>query len=129
MIVDSSALLAVLWGEPEAEAFLQRIDQADSLKISAVNYVEAAVVLDSRGDANARRSLDAFLQTSGMRIEGVTPAQALVARDAYRDYGKGRHPAGLNLADCFAYALAKVCDEPLLYKGNDFGLTDVRTIG
>jgi len=90
-----------------------------------VNYVEAAVVIDSERDALASRRFDDFFRTTRITVEVVTPEQAHIARQAYRDFGKGRHKAGLNFGDCFAYALAKDLDEPLLFKGKDFSHTDV----
>ena len=125
MIVDSSAVVAVLRAEPEGPDFARAIEASQSRRISAVSYVEAAVVIDSGKDAVASRRFDDFFRASRIAIEGVTPRQAEIARHAYRDFGKGRHKAGLNFGDCFAYALAKDMDEPLLFKGNDFRHTDV----
>lgn len=128
MIIDSSALIAILRAEPEALAFAQAIAAAKTRRISAVNYVEAAAVIDSAGDAVASRQLDELLQEAGVVIEPVTAEQALLARAAYRDFGRGRgHRAKLNFGDCFSYALAKSFREPLLYKGDDFTHTDVRS--
>jgi ribonuclease VapC len=125
VILDSSAIVAVLRAEPEAPEFAKAIEATQSRHISAVSYVEAAVVIDSSKDAVASRRFDDFFRVSGIAIETVTPRQAEIARNAYRDFGKGRHKAGLNFGDCFAYALAKERDEPLLFKGNDFRHTDV----
>jgi ribonuclease VapC len=126
MILDSSALVAVLRDEPEAVTFLEIIDQAPQCRLSAANYVETAVVIDSSRDPVASRRLDDFLQQAEIEIQPVTKSQARVAREAYRDFGKGSgHPARLNLGDCFAYALAKESGEPLLFKGDDFSCTDV----
>lgn len=125
MILDSSAIVAVLRAEPEAPAFAKAIEATQSRHISAVSYVEAAVVIGSGKDAVASRRFDEFFRASGITIETVTAKQAQIARYAYRDFGKGRHKAGLNFGDCFAYALAKEMDEPLLCKGNDFRHTDV----
>lgn len=128
MILDTSALIAILRAEPEALAFAQAIAAAKTRRISAVSYVEAAAVIDSAGDAVASRQLDELLQEAGVVIEAVTVEQARLARAAYRDFGKGRgHKARLNFGDCFSYALAKAFREPLLYKGNDFAHTDVRS--
>jgi ribonuclease VapC len=128
MIIDSSALIAILRAEPEALAFAQAIAAAKTRRISAVNYVEAAAVIDSADDAVASRQLDELLQEAGVVIEPVTVEQARLARAAYRDFGRGRgHRAKLNFGDCFSYALAKSFREPLLYKGNDFAHTDVRS--
>lgn len=127
MILDSSALLAILRDEPEAAAFAEAIERDPNRQISAVNYVEAAAVIDAALDPIASRRFDELLREAEVVIESVTEAQAQIARQAYRDFGKGSgHPARLNFGDCFAYALAKVKREPLLYKGGDFAHTDVR---
>lgn len=126
MILDSSAVIAVLRAEPEASQFARKIESAGRCRISAVSYVESAIVIDSSRDPISSRRFDDFFRASGILVEGVTPKQAEIARDAYRDFGKGHHTAGLNFGDCFAYALAKEVDEPLLFKGNDFRKTDVR---
>jgi len=125
MILDSSAIVAILRAEPEAARFATAILSAGARRVSAVSYVEAAIVIDSSRDAVASRRFDDFFRVSGVAVEIVTPKQAEVARQAYRDFGKGRHRAGLNFGDCFAYALAKEMDEPLLFKGDDFLHTDV----
>jgi len=125
VILDSSAIVAVLRDEPEAAEFARAIVSAGSCRVSAVNYVESAVVIDSARDAVASRRFDDFFRASPIAIVPVTPRQAEIARYAYRDFGKGRHKAGLNFGDCFAYALAKEMDEPLLFKGTDFAQTDV----
>lgn len=125
MIIDSSVIVAILRREPEADAFGEAIEQAPVRRISAVNYVEAAVVMDSRRDPMVSRDLDDLLRQSHTILEAVTPEQAMLARETYRLYGKGRHRAGLNLGNCFAYALAKDKGEPLLFKGDDFKRTDV----
>ncbi len=125
MILDSSPVVAILRAEPDASAFAEAIKSAEIRRISAVNYTEAAVVIESRPDPIASRRFDDFFRVSRISIEPVTPRQAEIARQAYRDFGKGRHKAGLNLGDCFAYALAKEMDEPLLFKGRDFRHTDI----
>jgi ribonuclease VapC len=125
VILDSSAIIAVLRSEPEAPEFARAIAAAPSRRISAVSYIEAAAVIDSSKDAVASRRFDDFFRVSGIAVETVTARQADIARHAYRDFGKGRHKAGLNFGDCFAYALAKELDEPLLCKGSDFRYTDV----
>jgi|ERR1700691_807792 ribonuclease VapC len=125
MIVDSSAVVAILRAEPEANAFTAAIETAIS-RISAVNYVEAAVVMDSVRDPIVSRRFDDLIQRGQIVVESVTEQQAYIARQAYRDFGRGSgHPARLNFADCFAYALAKDLGEPLLFKGDDFSRTDV----
>jgi ribonuclease VapC len=125
VILDASAVVAVLRAEPEAPDLVRAIEATQRRHISAVNYVEAAVVIDGGRDAVASRRFDDFFRVSRIAIENVTPKQAEIARQAYRDFGKGRHKAGLNFGDCFAYALAKELDEPLLFKGKDFAHTDV----
>jgi ribonuclease VapC len=125
VILDSSPIVAILRAEPDAPEFAEAIKSAATRRISAVNYVEAAVVIDSGDDPIASRRFDDFFRVSRISIEHVTSRQAEIARQAYRDFGKGRHKAGLNLGDCFAYALAKEMDEPLLFKGRDFNLTDI----
>ena len=127
MIVDSSAVVAILADEPEAAEYVRAIEEAGSVAISAANYLEAAIVVDGRRDAIGSRRFDEFLRESGIRIEPVTEEQAILARAAYRDFGRGSgHPAKLNFGDCFAYALAKATGEALLFKGDDFRHTDVR---
>ena len=129
MIADSSAIVAILELESDARELAQAIQEAPERRISVVNYVETAAVLDSRRDPGLSRRLDDFLRVAQFSLEPVTVEQARMAREAYRDYGKGRHRAGLNLGDCFAYALAKEKREPLLFKGDDFGKTDVEIAG
>ena len=126
MIVDASAVIAVLRAEPEALSFAKAIASAKNRRISAVNYVEAAAVIEGSRDPVASRKFDDFFREADLEIEAVTAPQAKIAREAYRDYGKGSgHPAGLNLGDCFAYALARDRGEALLFKGKDFVHTDI----
>lgn len=126
MIVDTSAVVAILRGEVEAGAFAKEIAEADSCRISAVSYVEAAVVIDGSRDPVASRRLDDFMREARLAVEPVTAEHARVAREAYRDFGKGSgHPAQLNFGDCFSYALARVSGEQLLFKGGDFSCTDL----
>jgi ribonuclease VapC len=125
MIVDTSAILAVLLGEREADDFMERIVKSDVCLMSAVSFVEASIIAELNGGDGGVRQLDAFLRTAGISIEPVSEEHALAARQAYSDYGKGHHPAGLNFGDCFSYALAKVSGEPLLFKGSDFRKTDI----
>lgn len=126
MILDSSALVAILRDEPEAAAMAAAIEAATRRCISAVSYVEAAVVIDCSREPAASRRFDDLLRDAEIKIAPVTIEQARLAREAYRDYGKGSgHPARLNFGDCFAYALAKDAGEPLLFKGDDFRQTDV----
>ena len=126
MILDTSAVIAILRDEPEAPQFAKAIEAASHRRISAVNYVEAAAVIDGSRDPVASRQFDDLLREAEVTIEPVTKIQARIARDAYRDFGKGSgHPAKLNFGDCFSYALAKVTDEPMLFKGADFPYTDI----
>jgi ribonuclease VapC len=127
MIIDTSAVLAILLDERDAAIFAGAIENADDRRMSVANYLEAAIVIDNRGDAVAQREFDRFFQRSGITIQPVTLDEARTAREAYRDFGKGRHRAGLNFGDCFAYALARVSDQPLLFKGHDFSRTDLRS--
>jgi ribonuclease VapC len=125
VILDTSALIAILYREPEADEFIDLINDSEA-KLSAASYVETGAVIDKAGDPVASRELDDLLALGEVRIEPLTEHQAQIARQAYRDFGKGSgHPAQLNLGDCFAYALAKTADEALLYKGNAFSHTDV----
>ncbi len=126
MIIDTSAVLAILLAESDAARYARAIEDADPRRMSAAGYLEAAMVIDNRGDAIASREFDLFLRRAGIAIEPVTFEQAQIARQAYRDFGKGRHPAGLNFGDCLSYALSKSLDEPLLFKGADFAQTDVQ---
>ena len=129
MIVDSSTIIAILRNEPDAAAMAEALQEAPIRRISAVTYVEAAVVADNDRSPLLSRRFDALVRDAQMLVEPVTARQAELARQAYRDFGKGRHKAGLNLGDCFAYALAKEMDEPLLFKGDDFRHTDVEAAG
>ncbi len=126
MIVDASAVLAILFREPGYEEFESAIADASSCSISAAGFVEVSIVVQSRGGHVGRHQVDSLLRRAGIAIEPVTEEQALVARQGFSDYGKGRHPAGLNFGDCFSYALAKATGEPLLFKGDDFNKTDVQ---
>lgn len=125
MIVDTSVVLAILLGEPEADAFTLAIAYAARPRLSAVSYLEAAIRIDRLKSPVASAALDELLARLRLAIEPVTVRQAHLARTAYGTFGKGLHPAALNLGDCFAYALAKEHGEPLLFKGDDFGRTDV----
>jgi ribonuclease VapC len=122
MVIDSSAVMAILLREPEAAAFAAAIERADRRLISAVN---AGVIANTRRRDAGLAELDRFLFLAEIEVVPFEAHQVRRARDAYRLFGKGLHPAGLNLADCAAYALAKASGEPLLFKGRDFALTDV----
>ena len=126
MIVDSSALLAILFAEPDRELYAAAIDAAPAVRLSAVNFVEAAARVDMGRSQAASDAFDDLIREARVTIEPVTAEQAHLARRAYRTYGRGSgSPARLTLGDCFAYALAKATAEPLLFKGDDFGHTDV----
>ena len=128
MIVDSSALVAILKREPEHGAFSTLLETTQEVKISAATYFETCVVIDSLRQPALSRMLDDLMEVSRIVIEPVTAEQAKIARQAYRDYGKGSgHPAGLNFGDCFSYALTRVNREPILFKGDDFGHTDLQS--
>src|SRR3954449_10801484 len=114
MIVDSSAIVAILNDESEALAFLLAITSAPARYISAVTYLEAGIVIDSQQDPVLSRNLDKLISDADIKIEPVSVEQAHIARNAYRDFGKGNHPAKLNFGDCFSYALASATREPLL---------------
>ncbi len=128
MVIDSSAIIAILSNEPEAIQFAQAIQTDNVRLLSAATFLEAAIVIEARYGLPGGDKLDEFISAAQIRIESVTPNQASTARLAYRTYGKGRHPAALNYGDCFAYALAIQSDEPLLFKGDDFGQTNVKTV-
>ena len=125
MILDTSALAAILFGEPEAALFTQLIHAADRCLISAANFLELSIVIEAQIGPDAGRQCDIFFRRAGIVIEPVSVEQAHIARQAFLDFGKGRHAAGLNFGDCFAYALAKSTGESLLFKGEDFKKTDV----
>ena len=127
MIIDTSALVAILGDEPERKGFTLAIEQAESCAMSVVSFVETSMVIEARHGADGRRDLDLLIAKAQIELAPVDADQALVAREAFRQYGKGRHPAGLNLGDCFVYALAKVLNQPLLCKGRDFIRTDLST--
>ncbi|HET7925184.1 MAG TPA: type II toxin-antitoxin system VapC family toxin, partial [Rhodanobacteraceae bacterium] len=128
MVIDSSALLAVMQNEPERRQYLEAIEAADARLMSAATFVETSIVLEVRYGADGLRDLDLFLGKAGVELVAVDSGQAHAARRAYSRFGKGRHRAALNYGDCFSYALAIVMDEPLLYKGDDFSHTDVRPV-
>ncbi|MFC3227907.1 type II toxin-antitoxin system VapC family toxin [Marinibaculum pumilum] len=125
MIVDASALLAILLDEPEGAAFANAIAADPHPLMSAVNWLEAAIRVDGSGDLLAVQDFEALVEASRIAVLPVTMAQAQEARRAYARFGKGRHPASLNFGDCFAYALARERAEPLLFKGQDFSRTDI----
>ena len=124
MIVDTSAILAVLFNEPDAGHFTRAIAESTLCRMSTANYLEAALVIEGRTGMAGGHELDLFIKRATIELVPVSVEQAQAARLAWRRFGKGNHPAGLNFGDCFAYALAEVTGEPLLYKGEDFALTD-----
>lgn len=126
MVIDSSALLAILQDEPERRSFNQVIEGAETRRMSVTNFVEVSMVLEARHGAEGVRDLDIFLDRAGIELVAVDAHQGMMARHAFSRFGKGRHAAGLNFGDCFAYALARVLGEPLLFKGTDFGRTDAQ---
>lgn len=125
MVIDSSALLAILQDEPERRAFNEAIEAADSRLLSAASFVETSIVLEVRLGSDAVRDLDLFMRRAAIEVVPVDAEQADMARQGFRLFGEGRHEAGLNFGDCFAYALARVRGEELLFKGQDFARTDV----
>ncbi|MGH8603561.1 MAG: type II toxin-antitoxin system VapC family toxin [Gammaproteobacteria bacterium] len=125
MVIDTSALLAILQDEPERRLFNEAIEAAESRVISAASFVETSIVIESRYGAEGQRDLDLFLGRAEIELVAVDSEQAHVARGAFSHFGKESHKAGLDYGDCFSYALAKVRGEPLLYKGDDFSQTDV----
>jgi ribonuclease VapC len=126
MVIDTSAIMAIALAEPEAVMFEAKIIADPIRLISAATLLEAAMVIEARSGEAAGRELDLWLHKARVEIVAVDARQAEIARRAWRRYGKGRHPAGLNHGDCFSYALAMVRAEPLLFKGEDFSKTDVR---
>jgi ribonuclease VapC len=125
MILDTSALAAIFFGEPEVDLYVQAIHDAATCRISAANFVELSMLVDGQIGPGAGRQCDVFFRRAEIIIEPVTVEHAHLARQAFLDFGKGRHPAKLNIGDCFAYALAKATGEPLLFKGEDFSKTDI----
>lgn len=129
MIVDTSAIVAILRGEPDASVYARLIAEAPVARISAATLVELGIVVDGPGDPVLSAALDRFVQDAGLVIEPLTAAQASIAREAYRRFGRNSgHPARLILGDCFAYALARDLGEPLLFKGEDFRQTDIELV-
>ena len=125
MIVDTSAMVAILYRETEAVRFTQLIHDAETCRMSVATHVELSMVIESQLGPEGTLQAETFLRRAGIVLEPVTVEQGEFASQAFRDFGKGRHPAGLNYGDCFSYALAKATGEPLLFKGKDFALTDI----
>jgi ribonuclease VapC len=129
MILDTSALAAIFFGESEAAHYTELIYHADRCRISTGTFLELSIVIEAQIGTDAVRQCDMFFRRAGIVIEPFTVEQAHLARQAFHDFGKGRHAAGLNFGDCFAYALAKVSGESLLFKGEDFKKTDIVAAG
>ncbi len=125
MVLDTSALLAILLDEPERRRFNELIETDPTRLISAATLLEASIVIESRAGELGGRELDLFVHRAKIEVAPVDAHQVEIARAAFRRFGKGRHPTGLNFGDCFSYALSKATGEPLLFKGADFGQTDV----
>ena len=127
MIIDSSAVCAILFNEPDAERFAGAIAAADVRRMSAASFLETSMVVESRNGLVAGDQLDVLIEREAIEIVPVTSEQAMTARRAWRRFGKGNHPAALNLGECLAYALSEATGEPLLYKGGDFSQTDIES--
>ena len=125
MVIDTSALVAMLSDEPEAERFEAAVEADSTRLMSTASYLETAIVIEARFGESGGRELDLWLHRAAVDLVAVDADQADIARAAYRTYGRGRHRAGLNFGDCFSYALAKVSGQPLLFKGDDFAQTDI----
>jgi len=128
MVLDTSALVAILRGEPERRAFIEAIEDADSRRMSVATFVEASIVMEARHGSEGVRDLDRFLAVAGIELVGVDAEQGQIARSAFSRFGKGRHRAALNYGDCFSYALARTTGEALLSKGEGFQYTDVALV-
>jgi len=126
MVIDTSAIVAILFDEPDQRRYGEAIEAATVRLVSAVTRVELAFVIEGRKRGAGRERLERFFQLTGAEIAAVTPQQAEIAVDAFRRFGRGRHQARLNIGDCFSYALAVASDQVLLFKGDDFGHTDIR---
>lgn len=127
MVIDTSAVVAILLDEEDGRRYAEAIEGAAIRLVSAVTRVELSLVIEGRKGEAGRERLERFLALIEAEIVAVTPQHAMVAIDAFRAFGKGRHPAGLNIGDCFSYALARAAGHPLLFKGNDFTRTDIRS--
>ena len=125
MILDTSALFAILGDEPERRSFNEAIEAAENRRMSVATYVETSIVLEARYGAEGSRELDLFLERAAIELVPVDLEQARLARRAWNRFGEGRDPAALNFGDCFSYALAAALGEPLLFKGDDFAQTDI----
>jgi ribonuclease VapC len=128
MVIDSSAIVAILFGEPEADSFAHAIESDAIRLIATPTLLETAIVVEYQLEEDGSRELDLFIHTVNIELIPFGVDHYQVARNAFRRYGKGRHPAGLNYGDCFSYALSQTSGEPLLYKGTDFARTDIQTV-
>jgi ribonuclease VapC len=127
MVIDTSAVLAILLDEPESQSIREALEDDPVRLMSSASFLESSIVIEARFGEHGGRELDLLMHTARIEIVSVDREQAEVARDGYRSFGKGHHPAGLNFGDCFSYALARVTGEKLLFKGKDFGRTDVES--
>jgi ribonuclease VapC len=125
MVLDTAALVAILQNEPERRKFNEAIESAETRSLSSASFVESSIIVETRFGADGVRDLDLLIAKARISLVSVDEEQAHLAREGFRKYGKGRHPASLNYGDCFSYALARSRDEPLLFKGRDFSQTDV----
>ena len=128
MVIDTSALIAILLGEPDAEIFARAIAADHKRLISAFTALETSIVIEAKKGESGGRELDLLIHRAQIEIVALNADQLDLARSAWREYGKGRHPAGLNIGDCCSYALAKHAQEPLLFKGDDFARTDIPVV-
>jgi ribonuclease VapC len=128
IVIDTSAIIAILRDEPERRTFTEAIEHAEQCLMSAVSFVESSMVMEARNGYDGLRDFDLFILKAGIEIEAVDAEQAKVARKAFSKFGKGRHQANLNFGDCFSYALTKITGAPLLFKGHDFNQTDIKTV-
>jgi len=127
MVIDTSAVVAILINEPDCECYIHALDRADSVQMSAASVLEVSMVVESRFGETAHLHLDKWIITAAVEVIVVTRDQVEAAREGFRRFGKGRHPAALNFGDCFSYGLAKMLGEPLLFRGGDFSQTDIRS--
>lgn len=128
MVLDTSAVLVILFAEPEDEAFAAAIEADTARSMSVISVLEASIVVEARKGPSGGRELDLLLHRAAVEVVPFTMEQLALARDAYRRFGRGNHPATLNFGDCCTYALAVALGEPLLFKGNDFARTDLRRV-
>ena len=128
MVIDTSALIAILLGEPEAEFYAEAIAEDPKKLVSVFTLLETSIVIEAKKGDSGGRELDLLMHRAGIEIAALDQGQIELARSAWRNFGKGRHPAGLNIGDCCSYALSKYSGEPLLFKGSDFSKTDLTVV-